>query len=223
MKEGDFVLIEFVGRVAGTGEIFDLTDEETAKKEGIYSQDQKYEPVLVVIGAKMAISGIEKALLEMNPGDEKEFSVKPEDAFGFRNPKLIKIISKANFMRQKIDPAPGIFVTIDGMRARVQSVSGGRVRIDFNHPLAGKELQYRLKVSKQVEGAKEKSDALLHHYGLKCETALEEGNLKIKSKKLPDGLKKMFADEIKKRVGGIKEVRFEEIPEKNGDKPKANA
>jgi FKBP-type peptidyl-prolyl cis-trans isomerase 2 len=41
MKKGDFVRIDFVGRLAATGEIFDLTSEEIAKKEGVYDEKQK--------------------------------------------------------------------------------------------------------------------------------------------------------------------------------------
>ncbi|RLJ09464.1 MAG: peptidylprolyl isomerase, partial [Candidatus Aenigmatarchaeota archaeon] len=138
IKEGSFVEIDYVGRVEGTNEIFDLTSEEVAKKEGIYNPKQKYGPVLVIIGANMIIPGVEEQLKNMKPGEEKEFVVEPKKAFGERNSKLVKVISLMEFKKEKIDPVPGMFITIDGLQAKVQSVSGGRVRVDFNHPLAGK-------------------------------------------------------------------------------------
>jgi len=210
MKEGDFVLIEYVGRVAGTGEIFDLTDAETAKREGVFNSNQKYEPVLVIIGAKMVIPGIEKQLEEMKPGDEREFSVKPQDAFGSRNPRLIKIISRANFLRQRINPVPGIFVTIDGRQAKIRSVSGGRVRVDFNHPLAGKELRYELKIIKHITKTKEKADELLKHYRLKTETILKGNTLIIKTTKPLDNIVRQLIEKpIKKWIKEIKRIKFE--------------
>ncbi len=209
MKQGDFILIDFVGRVLGTGEIFDLTNPEVAKKEGIFNPKQKYEPALVIIGARMVIPGVEKRLLEMKPGDEREFSVKPEDAFGPRNPKLIKIISRANFLRQKINPVPGLFVTIDRRQARIQSVSGGRIRTDFNHPLAGKELHYKLKVVKNITATKEKIDSFLDYYGLKGEPELKQGTLTIKTEKpLDKMIEKIISDTIKKWIREVKAVKF---------------
>ena len=42
MKKGDFIKIDYVGRVSLTGEIFDLTIEDIAKKEGIFDEKRKY-------------------------------------------------------------------------------------------------------------------------------------------------------------------------------------
>ena len=75
MKEGDFVHIDYVGRLSATGEIFDLTDAELAKKEGIYSEKTRYGPALVIMGAHMVIPGIEKQLLQMKVGEGREFVV----------------------------------------------------------------------------------------------------------------------------------------------------
>lgn len=226
MKKGDFILIDFVGRVSGTGEIFDLTDAETAKRENVYDPKQKYKPALVITGAKMVIPGVEKQLEEMKPGDEREFSVKPEDAFGPRNPKLIKIISRAHFLRQKINPAPGIFVTIDRRQARIQSVSGGRVRADFNHPLAGKELHYRLKIVKQITKTLEKAGSLIEYYGIVSETSFDGGRLVIKTKKpMPDIAEKLIEGKIKEWIKEIKQVSFisEEKREEKTERPEKPA
>ncbi len=217
MKQGDFVEIEFVGRIAATGEIFDLTSEETAKKEGIYDPKQKYGPALVIIGSRMTIPGMEKELLRMKPGEQREFTVTPQEGFGFRNPGLVKIISIANFARQKINPVPGMFVTIDNRQARVQSVSGGRVRVDFNNPLAGKELVYSVKIVRQITAAKEKVTSLLKYYGLDFQAEMEKDKLILTSEKpLPEPLQKMLRENITKWIKEIKAVEFvsREKPEK---------
>ena len=62
MKEGDFVRIDYVGRIKGSGEIFDLTKEDVARKNGIYNPNMNYKPVPIIIGARMVIKGLEDAL-----------------------------------------------------------------------------------------------------------------------------------------------------------------
>jgi FKBP-type peptidyl-prolyl cis-trans isomerase 2 len=151
MKEGDFIEIEYVGRVKLTNEIFDLTSEELAKKEGIHNPKHTYGPALVVIGSNMVIRGVMKELERMEVGEERMFDVDPSEGFGMRSPKLIKIISVSKFIENKINPIPGEYFEIDGMQAKVQSVSGGRVRVDFNNPLAGKMLTYKVKILKRIE------------------------------------------------------------------------
>ncbi len=210
MKEGDFLLIEFTGRVKLTGEIFDLSSEEEAKKQGIYNEKQKYGPGLVVIGAKMAMPGVEEQLKEMKPGEEREFDVPSGKAFGPRNPKMIKIVSIANFYRQDMNPVPGAMVNIDGRDCRIKTVSGGRVMVDFNHPLAGKDLLYRAKIIKKITDLKEKTDRLLDYYGLKCESLdQEKGILSVKTDKpIPPSFQKLFEQNIKKWIPEIKKISF---------------
>lgn len=209
MKEGDFLKVEYIGRVADTNEIFDLTDEETAKKEGIHNPNQKYGPVLVILGAGMIIPGVEEKLKGMKPGQEKEFEVQPEHAFGKRDVKRIKIVSISNFIKQKINPVPGVFVEINGRQAKIQSVSGGRVRVDFNHPLAGKRLKYRIKAVNVIEKPLERIRSILDYYRLPAEVKLEEGKLNIKTKEnVQEIVRKLLTDIITKWVKEVKKIEF---------------
>jgi FKBP-type peptidyl-prolyl cis-trans isomerase 2 len=209
MKEGDFVQIHYVGRLSSSNEIFDLTDEQIAKKEGLHSEKKEYGPVLVIMGGHMIIPGIEKQLETMAVGDERDFTVKPEEAFGFRDPRLVVIVSRAKFLKENINPMPGMIVDIDGRAARIQSVSGGRVRVDLNSPLAGKELMYKVSVVKQLSETFDKVDAIVKFYKLNCETELSGDKLIIKKDK-PVGslMKRLIEEPIKKWVSEIKTVEF---------------
>lgn len=162
--KGDFLTIDFVGRVAQTGEVFDLTVEDVAKKEGVYQKGHTYKPVLVVIGGAMILPAVERVLDTMKVGEEKELTVSPQEGFGERKPAMIRVVSLAKFKDKNITPVPGLFVDIDGMRAKIQSVSGGRVRLDFNHPLAGKELTYWVKVVSKITDLQKKAQALLDYF-----------------------------------------------------------
>lgn len=218
MKEGDFVKVEYIGRVSGTNEVFDVTSEEIAKKEGAYNEKYKYGPVLVIIGSGMIVPGVDERLMKMKLGDEKEFDVKAEDGFGKRDVKKIKIVSLANFIRQKINPVPGEFVEINGRNAKIQSVSGGRVRIDYNHPLAGKELKYKVKITQIIEKPLERIESITDYYRMGCEVKLDGGTLELKTKEnVPDFVQKLLTDVITKWVKDVKKVNF--LSEKKKPEP----
>jgi len=164
MKVGDVVYIDFVGRIKDTNEIFDLTNEEVAKKEGIYNPSYSYKPIPVVVGFGMVVKGLDEALLGMNVGEEKVIEIPPEKAFGYRNENLVKTFNLSDFKKQDVEVKPGEYVNINGILGKVISVSGGRVMVDFNHPLAGKTLVYNVKIIKKVEDEVEKVKAVLELY-----------------------------------------------------------
>ncbi|HDI10337.1 peptidylprolyl isomerase [Candidatus Bathyarchaeota archaeon ex4484_205] len=161
MEVARVVRIEYTGYVKESGEVFDTTDEEVARKEGIYREGEKYGPKVVVIGAGHVIRGLEEEIEKMAPGEEREVDIPPEKAFGNRKKDLVKLISLREFKKAGIDPIPGRYVRIGGLMARVQSVSGGRVRVDFNHPLAGKTLRYKIKLIEELNNDLEISKGLL--------------------------------------------------------------
>ena len=151
----------------------------------------------------------------MKPGQEKEFTVHPKDAFGQRDPTLSRVISMKYFIENKINPVPGETVLIDFRTARIQSVTSGRVRVDFNHPLAGKEVKYWVKVIKQLNTVKEKAKALLDYFGLEGAVLVSGTKLKIEIKtKVDEGIikniKMMVIDWIKE----IKDVEIKIVSEK---------
>lgn len=212
MNQGDFIEIEYLGRVKLTGEIFDLTSEELAKKENIFNPKHTYGPALVIVGSNMVIRGVMKEIENMNIGEEREFEVSPSEGFGMRSPKLIRILPVSKFIENKINPVPGAYFEIDGMQAKVQSVSGGRVRVDFNNPLAGKELVYKVKVLGRVEGNKNKVEKLLKYYRIIYSgVRVKASSLVVVSEKAPNPIaKKLITDMVTKWVKGMKKVDFKE-------------
>ncbi|MFH0834902.1 MAG: FKBP-type peptidyl-prolyl cis-trans isomerase [Candidatus Micrarchaeota archaeon] len=158
MKEGDFAKIEYTGKVAGR--VFDTTDAEKAKTAGIFSPRAKYGAVLVPVGKGVAVKGLDEALLAANKGDAKTVKLTPEKAFGKRNAQLVKLLPMNSFRQQNVEPKPGMVLDFDGQSGRVQSVSGGRVMVDFNHELAGQEVEYEFKVADVFEKPEDKVPGL---------------------------------------------------------------
>lgn len=201
INKGEFVAIEFEGKVSVTGEVFDKTDK----------------PKTICIGAGWLLEGIDSALLEKNIGDSFELDLPPEKAFGQRNPAMMKLTSIAKF--KEFRPVPGIQVTVDGVMATVKSVSGGRVVLDFNHPLAGKALHYKIKVVKQITDLKEKIQSVTDVLLPDTSVSIAEKIITIKTKvKLPDALHNNMKREIEKFVPEVKEFEFKfDVLEKKKD------
>ncbi|MEM0476102.1 MAG: peptidylprolyl isomerase [Candidatus Aenigmatarchaeota archaeon] len=169
MKKGDVVYIDYVGRIKDTNEIFDLTIEEIAKKEGIYNPNYTYKPIPIVVGFGFVIKGLDEEIEKMNEGEEKIVEIPPEKAFGKRDENLVKTFNLSDFKKQDVELKVGEFVNINGILGKVLSISGGRVVIDFNHPLAGKTLVYNIKIVKKAENELDKVRAVLEFFVKKVE------------------------------------------------------
>ncbi len=163
IPKNTFVLIEYTLRVKDTGELVDTTSEELAKKEGKYSPDKVYEPLLVIVGEGRIIKGLEEHIEQQGEvGKEFEIEIPPEKAYGERDPGKVKIFNMRELLRNGIVPEVGKTVEIGNAVGVVKAISGGRVLIDFNHPLAGKTLVCRYKILRVIEDDAEKVKHLLH-------------------------------------------------------------
>ncbi len=126
---------------------------------------QKMEtPTPVIVGLGKLIKGLDEAILGMEVGERKTVEIPPEKGYGKRNPNLVMLVPMSSFKKSGIKPVPGTVVTIDGYPARVLSVSGGRVQVDFNHELAGKTLVFDIEVKAVYKKDEEKAKALAKKY-----------------------------------------------------------
>ncbi|UCD02899.1 MAG: FKBP-type peptidyl-prolyl cis-trans isomerase [Candidatus Aenigmatarchaeota archaeon] len=220
MKNRDWIKINFVGKVKATDEVFDVTREEDARRHDIYDEKKKYGPVLVIVGAGTVIpvmKGVEKELLEMKIGENRSFDVSPADGAGPRKPELIKVVSTMTFTKKNISPFPGLVLQTDVGHCKVLAVSGGRVRVDYNHPLAGKELHYEVEIVEQVKTPHEKVQALLEYYGIPANVTLtgKKATVTLEDKS-NSFIEKLLTETLKKWCDGVDEVEF-----KSKEKPKA--
>ncbi len=211
----EFVKIDFTAKA--DGKVFDTTLKDVAQKENIYSDKVKYSPLPVIVGDGQVIPGLEDALRSMKKGEEKTVKIPPEKAFGKRDPKLVSVIPESVFKNNKITPVPGMPIQVEGKTARVLSVSSGRVQIDFNHELAGKEVEYWVKVVSKAETEEEKLEILssLAFPDIKTQIKTKEKTVELilptEARKLNslELRKTMFAELVKKHLGKEK-VRITE-------------
>ncbi len=214
IKEHDFVELEYTGRLAD-GEVFDTTVEKIAKESGLYSSKAKYSPAVVCIGERQVLPGLDEEIVGKEVGKEYTITIPPEKAFGRRDIKNIKIVPMSTFKEHKIDPYPGLQVDMDGEMGLVTRVAGGRVMVNFNHPLAGKEVTYSFKILRLIEDRREKvaifiSNALRipqESFEVAVAEAENKATIKIPAE-MPAEIAKIFSQKLTE-VTGIKEFVFE--------------
>ena len=161
-QKGDFILLDYIAKVKETSEVFDTTNEETAKKERLFKEGEIYEPKLVVIGEGWVLKTLDENLTTTEVSKTTSIEITPDKAFGGRDPEKVKRLSLKHLTSEGITPTLGMRVEHDGKMATVRAVGAGRVLLDFNPPLAGKTLVYEVTVQKKLETDKEKIAALIH-------------------------------------------------------------
>ena len=162
LQKGDFILLDYVGKVKETGEVFDTTIEEVARKERLYKEGEIYEPKLIVLGEGWILKALEEEILKLDVGTKSTIEIPPEKAFGPRDPEKVKLVPLRRLVAKGITPQIGMRVEYEGKMATVRTVGAGRVQLDFNPPLAGKTLVYEVTVQKKLEIKTEKINALIH-------------------------------------------------------------
>lgn len=209
----DLVELEYSAKT--DGKLFDTTSADAAKTAGVFNDKAVYGPVLVAVGKGQVISGLDEALQSAQEGKIQSVVLPPEKAFGQRVPDLVRLVPLAAFREQKIEPFAGLVLEMDGRPARVQSVDGGRVRVDFNSELAGKSVEYSFSVKKIFRLPEEKVKALASKL-LSADAVLTDGTVFVKLSLTQD----MAADVVLKKfrfleqcfsvLDSVKVVRFEE-------------
>ncbi|MEK6948523.1 MAG: peptidylprolyl isomerase [Nanoarchaeota archaeon] len=214
-KESDFVEIDYVGRIKDSNKIFDLTSEALAKKEGIKSiGHHHYGSKVICLGMNNILSAIDKFLINKETGKTYTLELSPEQAFGKKDPKLMKIFPVDALKKQNINPVPGLQINATGLLGTIVNVAGGRVTIDFNHPLASKHLLYEITINKIVSDDKQKISSLvqsligLHDHDFAVD--IESNKAVINSgTKLPKDIKDVFTKKVKAIIPSI-DVSFSE-------------
>lgn len=164
INSGDFVKLNFTGKIKENDEVFDTTYEDVAKEAEIYDEKRDYSPVEIVVGANHLLPAIEEEVEGLEVGDKKTIEVLSENAFGARNSDLVRLIPMKDFKKQGLKPFPGMPVNYEGMNGKVISVNSGRVRVDFNHPFAGKDLVYDVEVLGIIEDDEDKIKSMIKLY-----------------------------------------------------------
>jgi FKBP-type peptidyl-prolyl cis-trans isomerase SlpA len=107
------------------------------------------DPETVTIGGGDMDEGLESCLYGLEPGDEREFVIAPGAVFG-SSAKQIEKLPRTSFNRE-LDIEPGRIVSFETPAGReaigtIESVSDDGISVNFAHPLAGRALQFRVRI-----------------------------------------------------------------------------
>lgn len=209
LQNGDFVKLDFTGIDAEDGSVFDTTKEDIAKEHDIHDQRMTYEPITVCIGEGHVLPGLDKQLIGKDEESSFEVTLKPEEAFGKKDASLIKLMPLKQFKKQDLKPQPGLDVSVDGMRGTVKTVSGNRVIVDFNHPLASHDITYKITTRKKVEDLAEQVKSLIE-MGLRFtpEVKVKEKTVTITTPtELPEQIREQLTEQVKKTTA-VEKLEF---------------
>lgn len=234
IAKGDFIKINYVGKIKENQFIFDTTYEDVAKKSNMYSEKVKFKPLPIVVGASHVLKGIDETLIGMEVGEKKTIDVPPEKAYGARDVSKIKTFSLKDFTKEKITPYPGMRIEVENTVGKVLAVGGGRVTVDLNHELAGKALEYELSIEERVNKTEEKIRYLLElHFAYvnpnEHEVKVENSTAKITIAEAAKfnsalGISKIFTSrDVFQFIDGIESIEFIEVYKKEKKEEKKEA
>lgn len=147
VKKGDKVKIEYTGKLAD-GTVFDTSDGKA--------------PLTFEVGAKQVIPGFDKNVEGMKKDEENAFTLSIDEAYGPVRAELVQEIPRDKLPKDP-EPKEGMMLMMQSptgqqIPARITKVADDKVTIDINHPLAGKELTFEVKVVGVNEPEEEKKE-----------------------------------------------------------------
>ena len=162
-KTGDKVKVHYTGTLED-GSVFDSTEVSpeqandhscgcSSKKDsaqGCGCDSQASDPMEFVIGAGQLIPKFEEAVIGLEPGESVTVSISADDAYGQRAEEMVAVIERSEIPAE-INPEPGHQMEVvleDGspFPVLVTEVTDTTITLDGNHPLAGRDLTFAIRL-----------------------------------------------------------------------------
>ena len=137
VKDGDTVKVHYTGTLIEDGTVFDSSEDR--------------EPLEFTLGEGQLIPGFEQAVIGMEVGDDTTVEIASEDAYGERREDLELEVSKSD-LPDNIDPQVGMQLQMQqqengqAIPVQITAVEDEFVKLDANHPLAGKDLTFDIEL-----------------------------------------------------------------------------
>jgi len=135
-KNGDNVSVHYVGTLD------DGTKFDSSRDRG--------EPISFTVGAGQMISGFNDAVVDMNVGETKTITLAPDRAYGNLNQDAIQEFPKDQFPEAFEFISGGVvqgqYPDGTGFTATITEVKDDTAILDFNHPMAGKTLNFEIEL-----------------------------------------------------------------------------
>ena len=137
IKKDDIIKVEYIGTL-DNGEVFDSTEMNEGK------------PLKFQVGSGQLISGFDNSVIGKEVGNEYEIRLEPNEAYGDYKEGLIQSVPKEQFPEDQ-KPQKGMMIVLLGpnqqqIPATIKEVKDETIDIDLNHPMAGKSLNFKIKI-----------------------------------------------------------------------------
>jgi peptidylprolyl isomerase len=158
VKKGQFVQVHYKGKLED-GTIFDSSEGR--------------QPLEFQAGGGQVIPGFENAVLGMTVNDEKKINLPADEAYGQTREDLKRDFPASMLGDQEVAPGQNLwFNTPNGpVQGKVLEVNPEKFTVDFNHPLAGQNLEFDIK----VVGVSDQPTQKQEHQGCACSSPGESG------------------------------------------------
>jgi peptidylprolyl isomerase len=135
IKAGDTISVNYTGRFEN-GEVFDSSEGR--------------EPLKFTVGAGQLIAGFDKAVVGLKTGDKTTVTLAPEEGYGEHRPEMIIEVPKEN-VPENMEVSVGQRLHLRDQQGRpvpaeVIEITETAIRLDANHPMAGKTLIFDIEV-----------------------------------------------------------------------------
>ena len=230
-KKGQLILLDYTAKIKDTGEIFETTIEDEAKKHSLHEPNVKYMPKLVSVGEGWVLKGLDDALSETTSGDKKTIEVSPDKGFGERDKGKVRMIPLRKLGEDAEKVSVGDTVEIDNKKGIIRYIGSGRVQVDYNHRYAGKTILYDINIKKSLDSDEDKIlEILKSRLPIENEKIIYKKNGTTVDITIPeeifraDGLaiiKHFTQTDLFKFVTSLTKVNFIETYENKQSKPKS--
>ena len=160
-SKGSLIFVDYTSKVKDTGEVFETTIEEEAKKHSFHDPNVKYQPKLVSVGESWVIKGLDEALENTSVGDKTTVEVSPDKGFGERDSGKVRMIPLRKLGEDAEKVSIGDTIEVDNKKGIVRFIGSGRIKIDYNHRFAGKTIIYDVNVKKSLDTDDDKISEIL--------------------------------------------------------------
>ncbi|WP_277554395.1 FKBP-type peptidyl-prolyl cis-trans isomerase [Halobaculum limi] len=151
VKPGRIAIVHLTGSFADgpdAGDVFETTDVDVALEEGIYHDSRDFVPLEFRVGEGHVIPGLDQAVRGMETGETKTVTLAPEEAYGTRDDDAVVTVS-----REVLEERSGTDAAVDelvrserGDVGWIVAVDDDTATVDFNHELAGRRVEFEIRV-----------------------------------------------------------------------------
>ena len=134
--------------VVAAGDTVNVSYTGTFTNGTVFDSNVGKSPLQFTVGSGQVIPGFDQGVIGMKLNEEKTITIPANEAYGEVNPALITEVPISAFGNQTVQVGMGVGKTVNGQQIRgvITSVNKTNATLDFNPPLAGKTLVFKIKI-----------------------------------------------------------------------------